>query len=419
MELFNHPPIILWLEQFGRDSKDQSLANLMLEKFRYVSNQDLRGDISQLLLTSIPKNQVAAIYIERELQTTRNKNPIKMYREIKIKKSGIRKKALRATGAAQAVVKSSRNDRQTVGSEGILANHMSQLCSQNSKRFILHPSAELIRTEKIRHVVIVTDFIGSGNRIQRMLTSLWQVRSIRSWHSGRFIKFSIYCYSGTKAGIAKVERHRTKPKIQMVLPCPTLKDSFNNEVAQTLRDLCVKYSPGKNPLGYDDCGALIAFEHGCPNNLPGIFIEKSSRVKKPWQPLFEKRSSMLLSNLEKTLKSIENNSVLEALSFENIITASSYLKSSIQRKGVTLLLATLARGHRHINQIVSESRMSLAEITLSLSVALELGLIDLNRRLTKAGFRELRKLNKTKIQLPSSNLGKIYYHPRMLRAPSK
>ncbi len=32
---------------------------------------------------------------------------------------------------------------------------------------------------------IVTDFIGSGERVNRMLSSLWRVRSVRSWASLR------------------------------------------------------------------------------------------------------------------------------------------------------------------------------------------------------------------------------------------
>ncbi len=418
MQLTDHPPVSLWLEQFGRDTNDRSLVELMISEFRYVTNIDLKNDITALLLNKIPQDQIAAIYVERELQTTRNRNPVKMYREVKVSKSGSRKKALRAQGAALPVVRSIRNDRQNVGSEEVLANQLTQLCAQNSRRFILQPSAEKVRSLRVRHVVVVTDFIGSGNRIFRMLDSLWRVRSIKSWHSRKLVKFWVFCYSGTNSGILKVNRHKTKPRTELILPCPTLQDSFELDESRKLQKLCITYAPSdKSPLGYAECGALISFEHGCPNNLPAIFIEKSSSLRRPWQPLFENRSATVLTKVENSIKLQEKSVALEALSFPNIIFAPSYLRFSSDRKSVTVLLATLARGHRHINELVSESRMSLGEIIQAQATSAKLGLIDANLRLTPAGFRELQKLNRSTKSNLNIVLPKINYYPSMLRAP--
>ncbi|MGV8664194.1 phosphoribosyltransferase-like protein, partial [Pseudomonas aeruginosa] len=64
--------------------------------------------------------------------------------------------------------------------------------------------------------VIVTEFIGSGDRARTLLDAIWNVASIRSWHSGKFIKFWVIAYSGTDIGVHNVRSHRFSPNVHIV-----------------------------------------------------------------------------------------------------------------------------------------------------------------------------------------------------------
>jgi hypothetical protein len=407
----------LWLDQFNRIPGDRELAAEMLEKFRYVKNVDLESDLSILLKKNIPSNETAALYVERELPTTRNRKPVKMYKEVKVIRPGSRKRALRAKGAAKAVVQSPTNRWQQVGSEGVIAQQLTKLCKQHPDRFILHPSAEEIRDSSIRHLVIVTDFLGSGTRIIRMLDSLWQVRSVRSWHSGKFISMWVMCYSGTLTALKNSQNHRSRPRVKHILPCPTLDTSFDSLKITALQDLCIRYGNfHKAPLGYGDVGALIAFEHSCPNNVPAVFTEKSNSHKSPWQPLFEKRSTTMLARKVSGLTTQVETLTLETLGYPSIAGSNIYCKASKNKRNIILLLAALSRRHRHTCELVGITHMALWELSEAIKQATDLGLVDANRRLTSAGRQQLRQLSSEDL-VPVASSSKNYYYPSVLRTP--
>ena len=69
MNITDYKPAILWLDQFSHP-EDRNLAAQMLDRLRYVSNVDLASDIALQLERVIPRGEKAALYIERELQTT-------------------------------------------------------------------------------------------------------------------------------------------------------------------------------------------------------------------------------------------------------------------------------------------------------------------------------------------------------------
>lgn len=416
MQFTDYKPADLWLDQFSRRPGDRELAGQMLEKFRYVSNVDLASDLAILLEREIPRMECASLYVERELQTTRSGKPVKMYRENKVPRITGRKKALRATGAARAVVRSPTNTQQQVGSEGVIAQQLTQLYTKYPRRFLLHPSAEQIRAKRVRHMVIVTDFVGSGNRIRRMLASLWQVRSIRSWHSGKYIRIWVVCYSGTPIGLSNVQNHPSRPGVVQVVECPTLDNAFDARHAVALKDLCNRYGEFHDrPLGYGDVGALIAFEHSCPNNAPAVFIEASTSHIATWQPMFEKRSTIKLARANALTPEHVETLALETLQYPAITTAPAYRNASRKKRNIILLLAALSRRNRHTSELVSILHMPLWELSDALSEATALGLVDAHRRLTKVGLKKIRALahKGTPVAPPSKN----HYYPSVLRAP--
>ena len=249
-----------------------------------------------------------------------------------------------------------------------------------------------------------------------MLSSLWQVRSVRSWHSGKFIRTLVVCYSGTQSSFTNVQNHPSRPTVVQVLPCPTLDNAFDSQNAAAIKDLCNRYGQFHDrPLGYANVGALIAFEHSCPNNVPAVFIEESVSHTAPWQPMFEKRSTIKFARAASRASKQLNTLSLETLQYPAIATAPAYRKARTKKRNVILLLAALSRRRRHTCDLVSILSMSLWELSDALSEATELGLVDTHRRLTKAGLQQIRTLELQGSAVAPSP--KNYYYPSVLRAP--
>jgi len=288
-----------WLQQFNMG--DRPLAKKLLEAFCFVSRDDFIDHMRTMLINEAERiDGFVALYAERELGH-RNGIPHRLFKEV-------RRTPRRAYGAAgPAAVKPTKSYDPSVGSEGIVAQMISELCHEFPKKFLNHPGPDQIRRKHARSFWVVTDLIGSGDRARRYLEAAWRVRSVRSWWSGGLVKFAVMAYSATEFGEEFVSRHSCVPKVHIVLPCPTIDTTFSKPVAEQMKRLCTAYDPtdgepGHAPwvwsgpsLGYGNAGALLVFAHGAPNNVPLMFHKASKNKKNPWTPLFPARVSAGIS----------------------------------------------------------------------------------------------------------------------------
>lgn len=408
----------LWLQQFKQ--KDHQTARMLLRAFKFVIASEFSADLTHLLESKLPKSESAALFVERELRSTRGGLPIRMYKEEKLSQGRGKPKRYRARGAALPVVGSPRNDRQDVGSEGIVAALVSGLARSQQRRFVIHPSAEEFRRAKVRHVVVVTDLVGSGRRASRFLSSLWRVRSVRSWASSRLVKFWVFAFSATDAGKAVLRKHRTHPKLETVCICPTVSKIRPNDTQEEIRNLCEQSAPEEaKPLGFQDTGALIAFAHGCPNNAPVIFHKSFTTKGRTWKPLFPARVAHDIAVAAADSEVDPLTLALDTLGIKSFADKSAFKRSRKSQKHLIILLAAIRKGHRHVESLSTATGLSLWAITEAERTAQQQGLLDNNRRLTEPAFSLLRKLEK-----PSPTAGSVLspaprssYYPKVLRAP--
>lgn len=436
----------LWLTQFK--GAEESLARALLDKFVLISSRKFASELTAEAERIAPGEKVA-FFVEREIprhwvkikplqkfsypaqgtnqRVTVSALPSKkkklvprgMYKEVLLPRGKGLPKRCRAEGEALPAVSSIRRDQQSIGSEGIVATAISKVCEANNARFCLHPSTNHVRKFRVRHFVVVTDFIGSGTRVTSMLDSLWRVRSVRSWFSGKRIKLSVLAYTGTSIGINHVNRHPSKPKIILVHPCPTIDNSFSGQLRNDIRALCISRSPDKvEPLGYKSVGALLAFEHSCPNNVPAIFFKGNGSRRNPWHPLFPKRNTLEVSrNSHQMDLRYRERLALETLKFNEIANSPAYVRTSVDKRMAIILTATLARGHRTLDAIATITALSTTSISKGIELATELGLLDKNNRPTAQGFALLKRLNTKKKKPTVANMDKKPYYPISLRAP--
>ncbi|WP_233970435.1 phosphoribosyltransferase-like protein [Pectobacterium versatile] len=407
----------LWLSQFNHDSNDLEVAGKLLEKCQFIEVEYMRFSLSFLIEVDFHETEKYAFYVERELKKYKGKVQ-RMYKVDKIRKKS-RRYTRRAFGAAIQAVQSKRYDKQDIGSEGVLANIISKK-SQSFKlknKYFLQPSVDTIRREKIKNFVIVTDLIGSGQRIIDMIESLWMIETIKSWFSLKYIKLHIACFACTERAERIISNHPFKPQIHKVLEeCPTIWDSFSDFDRKRIITLCEKYgSFDKWPLGYEKSGLLISFEHSKPNNIPAILRKDNSTHRLPWRALFPEAYNY--NKIDDTMYMLEKD-IYERLGFPDMQRVIKKMNCWYRTRCAILILIILHKGYRYDRDIFSLTKASGHLIAEWFKEAWNAGyVLRYTRSITKKGYIELNKLINKNKKISHLEMNENLYYPKSLRAP--
>jgi len=410
----------IWLSQFSHNFDDYMTAKKLISFCHLIRQDDFILSMNQLIDINFSNEIKTAFFVEKELR--KNKSiPQKMYKVNLIPKPGRRRHIRRAYGAALHPIQSPRLDSHVIGSEALIAHLLSKQCSlkENQDKYFLHPSADEFRRKKIRRIVIVTDLIGSGQRIIDMLESLWKVETIKSWRSYKKISFHILCYSATEAGEQRIKHHKTHPSIIKLMDCPTIYNSFSSSEISSIITLCNSYgSFAKEPLGYNNSGVLISFSHSIPNNSPAILSKSHSGKGKTWGKFFPDPY-----NMEGSYDSI----LLSFSKFEDHaykILGMNYMKDftddyKFNQKAAMLFLCLIGKGLNHDNEILHIPHCLPYHILNMENQASREKLVNImGRSMTSKGrslFNKLLEQNDKMKKAVESQSG--FYYPTQLRAP--
>jgi hypothetical protein len=271
-----------WLGQF--DLEDQPTALAMLRAMTLVSRDAFTDRLRALALRRLcGGEEPLGLYAEREL-LRRKGVPNRLFKETKTK-------VRRAFGIGPQPVRPTKAYDPDVGSEGLVAQLVSELCREYPKRFYNHPGPDAIRKHKIRRFILLTDFIGSGRRARTYLQAAWRVRSVRSWWSAKLrggLSFEVLAYAAASVGRSRVEDHPSKPAVHVVVGCPTIENAFGSDLRARVRGLCIRYDPGNHDpvaaLGYEgtSCrGVPFRRRSHLRDRLVRGFTQQSGVVQQP------------------------------------------------------------------------------------------------------------------------------------------
>ena len=403
-----------WLSQF--DEADRPTAERLLKGLHTVSHDEFSRVLERLILRRYELFEApTAVFVEREVKKSRSGGPCKLFKEEKVPLVGRRKHVRRACGASPAVLYSSRGDKSDVGSEGLLASITGQLARIKNLHFETNPSPNLFRRSKIRQVFIVTDLIGSGDRVWNFLESAWKVRTVRSWHSKGLIRFTVLAYASTDVGEARVRSHACGAEVVKARECPTIHTEFGSD--DKILHLCEKYYRGADkPLGYKDTGALIIFRHGCPNNAPRILFE----AVKGWKPLFPNRvGGFGFDELRPKFSGLDYGDVLDGLGFLDLGRKRFFLNYPDSGKKLILVMCAIKKRMVRPESLCSGTKLPLHEIDDLLRIGIHQGLLTQNCRLTDIGAGTLASIVGKNIAEDLPKAEKSYYYPKQLRLPTK
>lgn len=401
---------LTWLSQFGVD--DQRTAEQMLQAMLLVTRDEFLDRLRQMVLDRAADGDgPIGLYAEREVQPPRGE-PEHLFEE---ETTRVR----RAVGGSPQPVFSAAQNNPQVGSEGLVANLITELCRQFPDVFESHPGPDNIRSRRIRRFMLLTDLIGSGTRARRYLQAAWRVRSVRSWWSSKHLRFEVVAYAVTPQGRSLVEAHPSKPRISVVAGCPTVDTLLPVELRKRVHRLCSDYAPKKRdavgPLGFKGTGALIAFAHGAPNNTPRLLHKGSSR----WMALFPKR---VTADTRSTFGDRRDASAfaerLVAIRQNRLASGAWLQNATTEGRALFLVLAALGRGPRFNEVLSRKTGLTVLEVRQSVERAEALRWIDANRRLTDSGQAELKYARRRNDPVPPIPLEpENPYYPSSLRAP--
>lgn len=396
-----------WLGQLRPEHV--ATATRMLDHLMFVPTTQFRAWLAEEIFRQAATGRLA-LYGEREFHPGARFFPLL--------KPGKVKRAIGTKGPD--LVKPTRGSA-FVGSEGIIAQLLSELARRPDMRALLTPGPDRLRPMKsrgpTRRLAIVTDVIGSGNRIFRMLNAMWRTESIRSWHSHRKVPLEILIisYATSATGQTRIESHRLKPQVIARHIAPTIWDIEDD--SGPFEKLCSSYEPyppdeHAGPHGYGDAGTLIAFGHGCPNTAPPMLWRHGRR----WTPLFPERSAVEFDLLERRSDVANFGDRLLGLNRPSLANPNLLARFETLSREALLLLAAVSHGLRDSVKLASRTGLEVARVDSLLSTFQTAGWISNTNAVTAQGLAELRAAGRvlpTKRDIPIDAVS--VYFPTSLR----
>nr|WP_152982001.1 hypothetical protein [Prosthecomicrobium hirschii] len=355
------------------------------------------------------RNKRIALYAEREFQESEIFPSILTPDRYGV----LRRRAVGSTGPS--AVKPLRNSPR-VGSEGFIAFLASQQKDAWPKIFKNHPGPDRLRAKSAPagEIIILTDFIGSGNRIRSMLDKFWSVPSIKSWVSRKLITFRVVSAAATDSGLKNVRHHRLRPEVISEWIAPVVYSSSSQNVKIEWCQLIENYGPpngrGCGRYGFGGEAALIAFSYRIPNNTPNILHQSEGA----WHALYEGPAPTALSAL---FGIRPMSQILQLAASANGIKLEPSL---LEYEKNMIIILSLLRGRMYTGseiELAEKCGIPVPIIFDILREASKRGFITSNGRLTDDGYKFLRAGTICDRKKPIVATRQESYYPKSLRVP--
>jgi hypothetical protein len=386
----------VWIRQF--DYGDQADAAFLLDSLRLVSADRFHGEIRRAVTRTAENfGDNIALYAVREVDGD----------EVYFVQEGKRPPSVQPG--------------QSVGSEGTMAHIITTLSRSNRQRFLNHPPLRTLKTKQSRHIFLLDDLVGSGNRVMEFLNSWRRNKTIVSWCSNHYISFHLVAYSISEEAESFIrgrfgKRKGTSPVINISFSYAkrpaAIGGRWTDADRQRLITLCEKYGKrGKikwaDHLGYRKSMSVMVFSHGCPNNVPGIVWAATGS----WSGIFPNRvvPESLFSQMfsrEALFASVSKPDQSPPVIEEDEETHSVLFH-------LLLLVRSRVRGIARLAEILD---LTTYECTDLLTLCRRLKLIDANGALTDFGRAELHRVEREdKLKTERTAQSRPFYVPKQLR----
>ena len=369
-----------WLNQFS--GADRRTAELLLDSITYITHEEVFSALHTAVEELIAKLEGScALY---PVTNTKKFKPFEDYEQLPFGLDG------------------------DLGSEGDIGHLCRDVSKENHANVVLpFPSLDLLRQERIDHIILLNDTTSSGTQGDEFLNWIWRCKTIRSWHSGRFIQFHYLTYLNTLTGMNLIAQHASRPGTKGLQTCVSGHPSWTPDQVMEVEDVCRKYGAKRLPLGFKDMMSLQVFSYSCPNNVPAVL--RYGCQKKGFRGLFERRPTK-----------VSAHSIIG--SNENVSALADWL--GIQTDSLSHLVCFVLRSRPETPEMLSARLgLPLVSINQALNEAAAAGFVKIMKnayRVTPEGVRLARGLlrqNHQNIKVSEHAGGRFDYLP-LSRGPA-
>jgi hypothetical protein len=183
----------------------------------------------------------------------------------------------------------------TPGSEAAVGNLIRDLTGDRPGRepgAWLHPATDLdtLHARRCRLVVLVTDYTGSGQQVNRFAATFTRNARLRSWRSFGWLRLVVVTYAASAAARVAVESGRNTDDMLVHTPATSFDDAaWTSEERDAIEALCQRHTPRLQrfqALGHGNSAGLFFTHTTVPNNLPFILRRRTAG----WEPFLEGRT---------------------------------------------------------------------------------------------------------------------------------
>lgn len=360
-------PALAWLAQFS--AVDREVARQFLRRLRLVSEAEFDSGIQaqiDSIVTSLPRENFALLSITE---------PPNAY--------------------------SSEVERREPGSSADRIRHVIENAHRvHGPRVNANPTLTSMRAQRIKNIVLVEDYVGSGTRVSRFWKELVSA-SVKSWVSYGWTKIWLVVYGAQWTGLSKVVRSirgLDSTRVRCVLKPVQPGEGLTVPMRLVFSKYGAAAQAGGAGLGFGEGGCTTVFQHGCPNNAPLVLWKAAPR----FVPLFPRRGVPV--ELQPYFGEVRATERAELLWDSQQYQIAIALLEGVKRKSAGLgqweLIAALALSARHQGWdepwLAARMRLPENEIRELRRAANHLLLIDVQTdRLTRFGTELLDRLRGT------------------------
>lgn len=394
-----------WLQQFSQPDRDA--ARLLLDSLRLVSRgQFLQGLDDCIRAVGDRTSGPLALYVAR-----------KMGEGERYFFHGGRRPGRVDLGVSAG----------EAGSEWEMVFNVTQWTRRDPVRYLDHPPVSTLRSRQCRHIVLLDDLSGSGNTVAQFIRELRRQRKIAAWWSLGWLTFHVVAYAITT---------EAEDAIRRTVKCRSSRENVNVSfqycvrpgASQTLwtqaqrlqlERIAGNYGnqhgiPLWARLGYQRGMSVIVFQHGCPNNAPGVLWHGTTT----WRALFPNRAipTDLYPLFGQTGALYQPAALLRSLDAGEVAQGAVFDAAGMFGQRVLLVLAAVRRKHRTLDRLAQVTNLPQGVCQHVVGFCWRHGLIDDDHYLTERGRAELKNAGRLARQWrPPQEKSQAFYFPRTLR----
>lgn len=280
------------------------------------------------------------------------------------------------------------------GSEAVVGNIIRDVIGRmpDLGRTAAYSTLEQLRDERVRTLLLVDDYSGTGNQVTKYVDAWLNNPTIKSWHSYGRVRVHVLLLAASANALQRLQNHRFIASVRYLergLSFDTV--PWTEEERAEVEGVCRRYAFSRGyALGYKRARGLLVLHHTVPNNLPAILWQATCPKIPEWVPLFGNRTmpTLFQADVDDYRQETDPKRITAIIEQERLGVALD-AQSNVTVRNFLLVLGAVEKGYRDPDRLSDLLSFSLGTTRRTLEACRALNLLDAANRLTITGRKEL------------------------------